>query len=208
MGCPEVIISSENCREKSFLGRKQRRPAVNFSERREWIYEFKEASPPFLRQQHQLIVTAWEERRKKNWLIIMVASHALLRQMMLSLELWLLSCWLYLYNRWIRSPPFAIARSRARATLYTDSAWNELTALARAATSPTTTRFGWLNARKKHNLPYIETIHIQLDRERTFYHRGVENAQVISQKKDAAANPLPITCGLVGFTSTIWCKYK
>jgi hypothetical protein len=40
----------------------------------------------------------------------MVASHALLRQMMLSLELWLLSCWLYLYNRWIRSPPF-LARS-------------------------------------------------------------------------------------------------
>ena len=51
--------------------------------------------------------------------------------------------------------------------------------------NPTTTRFGWLNARKKHNLPYIETIHIQLDQARTFYHRGVENAQVISQKKDA-----------------------
>ena len=30
--------------------------------------------------------------------------------------------------------------------------------------NPTTTRFGWLNARKKHNLPYIETIHIQLGR--------------------------------------------
>ena len=54
----------------------------------------------------------------------------------------------------------------------------------------TTTRFGWLNARKKHNLPYIETIHIQLDQARTFYHRGVENAQVISQKKDA--KPVPI----------------
>ena len=55
-----------------------------------------------------------------------------------------------------------------------------------ATTTTTTTRFGWLNARKKHNLPYIETIHIQLDRaQRTFYHRGVENAQVISQKKDA-----------------------
>ena len=49
----------------------------------------------------------------------------------------------------------------------------------------TTTRFGWLNARKKHNLPYIETIHIQAGRRTTFYHRGVENAQVISQKKDA-----------------------
>lgn len=49
----------------------------------------------------------------------------------------------------------------------------------------TTTRFGWLNARKKHNLPYIETIHIPAGPRRTFYHRGVENAQVISQKKDA-----------------------
>ena len=33
---------------------------------------------------------------KKVCLIIMEASHAVLRQMMLSLELWLLSCWLYL----------------------------------------------------------------------------------------------------------------
>ena len=76
---------------------------------------------------------------------------------------------------------------RASATLYTDSAWNELTALKRAAAAaaPTTTRFGWLNARKKHNLPYIETIHIPAGPRRTFYHRGVENAQVISQKKDA-----------------------
>ena len=34
--------------------------------------------------------------KKKVCLIIMEASHAVLRQMMLSLELWLLSCWLYL----------------------------------------------------------------------------------------------------------------
>ena len=58
----------------------------------------------------------------------------------------------------------SVSLARASATLYTDSAWNELTALARAAAAPTTTRFGWLNARKKHNLPYIETIHIQLGR--------------------------------------------
>ena len=58
-------------------------------------------------------------------------------------------------------------------------------ALAHAVLPTTTTRFGWLNARKKHNLPYIETIHIPAGPRRTFYHRGVENAQVISQKKDA-----------------------
>lgn len=34
--------------------------------------------------------------------------------------------------------------------------------------APTTTRFGRLNARKKHNLPYIETIHIQPGREERF----------------------------------------
>lgn len=37
-----------------------------------------------------------------------------------------------------------------------------------ASTTATTTRFGRLNARKKHNLPYIETIHIQPDREERF----------------------------------------
>ena len=77
----------------------------------------------------------------------MEASHAVLRQMMLSLELWLLSCWLY---------------------LITDESGRleSLDAAGKATTlgNPTTTRFGRLNARKKHNLPYIETIHIQLGR--------------------------------------------
>ena len=71
--------------------------------------------------------------------------------------------------------------------LYTDAKAGKR---AHTVVPTTTTRFGWLNARKKHNLPYIETIHIQLDQARTFYHRGVENAQVISQKKDA--KPVPI----------------
>ena len=71
MGCPEVIISSENCRENSFFGRKQRRPAVNFSERREWIYEFKEALPPFLRQQHHIFIhlVCFISNAVKNWLV-------------------------------------------------------------------------------------------------------------------------------------------
>ena len=63
---------------------------------------------------NQFLEMLWRRRQqqqqKKVCLIIMEASHAVLRQMMLSLELWLLSCWLYLYNRWIRSPPF-LARS-------------------------------------------------------------------------------------------------
>ena len=48
---------------------------------------------------NQFLEMLWRRRQqqqKKVCLIIMEASHAVLRQMMLSLELWLLSCWLYL----------------------------------------------------------------------------------------------------------------
>lgn len=51
--CPEVLISSENCREVHFSAEKQRRPPVNFSERREWIYEFSEASLSIFQASHQ-----------------------------------------------------------------------------------------------------------------------------------------------------------
>ena len=55
------------------------------------------------------------------------------------------------YNRWIRSTGELRCSRQQRSR-------------AKQPGNPTTTRFGRLNARKKHNLPYIETIHIQLGR--------------------------------------------